>query len=50
MSEDELLRPMHLNFKLIGLRQLPTLMAYEVMNNPDVERSQAFRSPLQRNL
>jgi modulator of drug activity B len=37
MSEDDLLRPMHLNFKWIGLRQLPTFMAYDVMKNPEIE-------------
>lgn len=37
MSEDDLLRPVHLNFKWVGLRQLPTFMAYDVMKNPDVE-------------
>ncbi|MCX5572059.1 NAD(P)H-dependent oxidoreductase [Kaistia nematophila] len=37
MSEDDLLRPMHLNFKWIGLQQLPSFMAYDVMKNPEIE-------------
>jgi len=37
MSEDDLLRPMHLNFKWIGLKPLPSFMAYDVMKNPEVE-------------
>ena len=37
LSEDELLRPMHLNFKWFGLKPLPTFMAYDVMKNPDIE-------------
>lgn len=37
MSEDDLLRPMHLNFKWFGLDSLPTFMAYDVMKNPEIE-------------
>ncbi len=37
LSEDELLRPMHLNFKWFGLQPMPTFMAYDVMKNPDVQ-------------
>lgn len=37
MSEDDLLRPMHLNFKWFGLEALPTFMAYDVMKNPEIE-------------
>ena len=37
LSEDELLRPMHLNFKWFGLKPLPTFMAYDVMKNPEIE-------------
>ncbi|UJH66449.1 NAD(P)H-dependent oxidoreductase [Allomuricauda sp. SCSIO 65647] len=37
LSEDELLRPMHLNFKWFGLEPLSTFMAYDVMKNPDIE-------------
>ncbi len=37
LSEDELLRPMHLNFKWFGLDALPTFMAYDVMKNPEIE-------------
>ena len=38
MSEDDLLRPMHLNFKWFGLEPLPTFMAYDVMKNPEIEK------------
>lgn len=37
LSEDELLRPMHLNFKWFGLEPLKTFFAYDVMKNPEVE-------------
>lgn len=37
MSEDDLLQPMHLNFKWFGLEPLPTFMAYDVMKNPAIE-------------
>lgn len=37
LSEDDLLRPMHLNFKWFGLEPLKTFFAYDVMKNPDVE-------------
>ena len=36
ISEDELLRPMHLNFKWFGFEPLPTFMAYDVMKNPEI--------------
>ena len=28
---------MHLNFKWIGYKALPTFMAYDVMKNPEIE-------------
>ncbi|MFA5581892.1 MAG: NAD(P)H-dependent oxidoreductase [Paracoccaceae bacterium] len=37
MSEEDLLRPMHLNFKWLGLEALPSFMAYDVMKNPEIE-------------
>ncbi len=37
MSEDDLLAPMHLNFKWFGFESLPTFMAYDVMKNPEIE-------------
>lgn len=37
LSEDDLLRPMHLNFKWFGLEPLKTFFAYDVMKNPDIE-------------
>jgi len=36
LSEDDLLRPMHLNFKWFGFKPLPTYMAYDVMKNPEI--------------
>ncbi len=36
LSEDDLLRPMHLNFKWFGYKPMPTFMAYDVMKNPDI--------------
>ncbi|MGB0523901.1 MAG: NAD(P)H-dependent oxidoreductase [Flammeovirgaceae bacterium] len=36
ISEDELLLPMHLNFKWFGLTPLKTFFAYDVMKNPEV--------------
>ena len=38
LSEDDLLRPMHLNFKWFGLEPLKSFFAYDVMKNPEVER------------
>lgn len=37
ISEDDLLLPMHLNFKWFGFEPLNTFFAYDVMKNPDVE-------------
>ncbi|MEO1011318.1 MAG: NAD(P)H-dependent oxidoreductase [Bacteroidota bacterium] len=37
LSEDDLLRPMHLNFKWFGLEHMPTFMAYDVMKNPEIK-------------
>lgn len=37
LSEDDLLRPMHLNFKWFGLEPLKTFFAYDVMKNPKVD-------------
>lgn len=36
-SEDDLLLPIDLNFKWIGLEKVPTFWAYDVMKNPQVE-------------
>lgn len=38
MSEDDLLKPMHLNFKWFGFEPMPTFMAYDVMKNPEIEK------------
>ena len=37
INEEDLLLPMHLNFKWIGYESLPTFMAYDVMKNPEIE-------------
>lgn len=48
VSEDDLLLPMHLNFKWFGFKALPTFMAYDVMKNPDIENDfQRFDQHLQ---
>lgn len=36
ISEDDLLQPMHLNFKWFGFDPLPTFMSYDVMKNPEI--------------
>jgi modulator of drug activity B len=36
LSEDDLLLPMHLNFRWLGYRPLPTFMAYDVKKNPEI--------------
>ncbi len=35
-SVDDLMWPMHLNAKFIGMRQLPTFSAYDVFKNPEI--------------
>ena len=37
-SVDDLMWPMHLNAKFIGMTPLPTFAAYDVFKNPQVER------------
>lgn len=37
INEDDLLVPMHMNFKWFGLKPLKTFFAYDVMKNPDIE-------------
>ena len=36
-SVDDMLLPMHLNFKFMGMQRTPTFVAYDVMKNPDIE-------------
>ncbi|WP_448169042.1 NAD(P)H-dependent oxidoreductase [Burkholderia ambifaria] len=36
-SEDDLLLPIHLNFKWLGLEKIPPFWAYDVMKNPQIE-------------
>lgn len=36
-SIDDLLRPMHLNAKFLGMEQLPSFAAFDVMKNPEIE-------------
>lgn len=50
-SEDDLLFPMHLNFKWFGLQPLKTFMAYDVMKNPEVEEDfRRFEAHLQEEI
>ncbi|MEM7102918.1 MAG: NAD(P)H-dependent oxidoreductase [Bacteroidota bacterium] len=50
LSEDDLLRPMHLNFKWFGFDPMPTFMAYDVMKNPEIENDFArFSQHLENN-
>lgn len=47
ISEDDLLLPLHLNFKWLGHTSLPTFVAYDVMKNPEVESDlRRFRAHL----
>ncbi len=51
ISEDDLLLPMHLNFKWFGLKALPTFFAYDVLKNPDVENDfKRFESHIKTNI
>ena len=51
ISEDDLLLPMHLNFKWFGLKPLKTFFAYDVMKNPEVESDfTRFETHLQEEL
>jgi modulator of drug activity B len=36
-SVDDLLFPMHANFRFFGLEALPTFAAFDVMKNADIE-------------
>ncbi|MEM6516947.1 MAG: NAD(P)H-dependent oxidoreductase [Bacteroidota bacterium] len=50
MSEDDLLKPMHLNFKWFGFKSLPTFMAYDVMKNPEIDSDfKRFETHLENN-
>ena len=50
ISEDDLLSPMHLNFKWFGFQPLPTFMAYDVMKNPEIEGDfKRFETHLENN-
>ena len=40
-SVDDLLWPMHLNAKFIGMRPMPTFSAHDVLKNPDIENDLA---------
>ncbi|CAM1374494.1 NAD(P)H-dependent oxidoreductase [Tenacibaculum xiamenense] len=51
INEDDLLLPMHLNFKWFGLTPLKTFFAYDVMKNPEIENDfQRFEKHLQTEL
>lgn len=50
MSEDDLLRPMHLNFKWFGFEPMPTYLAYDVMKNPEIDKDfERFEKHLENN-
>ena len=36
-SVDDLLFPMHMNFKFFGMQAMPTFACFDVMKNPDIE-------------
>lgn len=38
ISLDDLLKPVHLNAKFFGMTPLPTVAAYDVMKNPELDR------------
>lgn len=49
-SVDDLMWPMHLNFKFFGMQALPTFSAHDVMKNPDVDQDFArFRRHINQN-
>lgn len=51
LSEDDLLLPMHLNFKWFGLKPLKTFFAYDVMKNPEIEQDfERFEKHLEEEL
>ena len=37
LTVDDLFRPMHLNFKFMGMKPLPTFAAHDLMKNPEME-------------
>lgn len=46
-SVDDLLFPMHMNFRFFGMEALNTFACYDVMKNPQVESDfQRFRTHL----
>lgn len=50
-SEDDVLLPMHLNFKWFGLKPLRTFFSYDVMKNPTIEEDfQRFEKHIKEEL
>ncbi|GAA4847520.1 NAD(P)H-dependent oxidoreductase [Algivirga pacifica] len=50
-SVDDLMLPMHLNFKFFGMKALPTFSSYDVMKNPTIEEDLVrFEEHIQRYL
>lgn len=50
LSLDDVLLPMHLNFKILGYERMPTFAAYDVMKNPEIENDfSRFSAHLERN-
>lgn len=50
-SVDDLLFPMHMNFRFFGMKPLETFACYDVMKNPEVEKDfQRFSKHLEANI
>lgn len=49
MSVDDLFNPMHLNFKFMGMKALPTFAAHDLMKNPEMEKDiERFKAHLEK--
>lgn len=50
-SVDDLMRPMHMNFRFFGMTGLPTFVCYDVIKNPDTDNDlNRYRIHLQEHL
>ncbi len=49
-SVDDLMYPMHMNFRFFGMTKLPTFACYDVMKNPNIQADlQGFQKHLKQN-
>lgn len=49
-SVDDLMFPMHMNFKFFGMQAMPTFVAYDVMKNANAEQDfERYKAHLQQN-